>query len=809
MRKRYRRHLGKSLIAAAAVLAGVAVLSPRQAGADTTPPDSAPSAAALAAASTPSPTSAPAVAASCTPDENHHSIRLAVDQPTSGGQAFVDEQGHITVSGIVHKHATMDSVTDEAVTTSDFTLGPPPDGVAAWAVSWSTALRPPHLGSNQVCVRAERDPKRSAQILQSFTAVDNIPPSNVTGLAVSDITSTGALVSWDAATDNYGLAGYDVSVDGGTPHRTTVGTRSFTVTGLAPSSSHTVSVVAVDLSGNTSTAPATASFATTAPPPPPNGDLTITTEEGSAVVTWHPDPGTDSSYQMLLNGQPIDDFPLGQYCQDANGNPASPCTAQDTISYSLDPLDQGTAYDLQVHALGADGTQTRTISGSFTTAAASSLVSDDTRQADASQTSSCAAMGGDFYVAPSARASVPIPAGATQIFDGCYKASNDSCIRGFLPPSGNKVITCSDDVTTLLNNVAPAGKGPVISSLNDVAAASLKPAFQNGSTLIEPITWCAKDIQTCALLLAPAEETVEVTALASIAAVVAEFVVVTAVGIGVGILLSAILDILFPTPIAIGGVLEYPISPDTDFDTFTDWGEDNGKWYNSLKLYAEVVKTTKEVAAADGIPFAWNEQSDSQLKIAVDEACTAQQNASFFPAGCGTNFAVYVPGGVNYRFQPMNQTGAHIAAALGGNGGLPNPPSRSVWYFPARSVNGQAAQSAGFQRNWYNTPAFKPNACDNRVAGQTCDEFPFWSTDQAVNLSGMTADLKLTPTSEGRNQGNDISAFYGKCRVADKEKFIVLPVAPWIAAGGPSFGFRVTDDGASLCLAPTAPATTP
>lgn len=810
MLKWYRRHLGKGLIAAASVLAVIpcaVLVSPQAARADTAPPATS-SAAALAAASSPSPNSAPEVAASCTPDENHASIRLAVDEPASGGQASVDEQGNITVSGIVHKQATMDSVTDEVVTTSDFTLGPPPDGVAAWAASWSTTLRPPHLGSNQVCVRAERDPSRSAQILQSFTVVDNIPPSSVTGLAVSGITSTGAVVSWDAATDNYGLAGYDVSVDGGSPHRTTVGTRTFTVSGLAPSTSHTVSVVAVDLAGNTSTTPATASFATTAPPPPPNGNLQITAEEGSAVATWQPDPGTDASYEAFLNGQPIDDFPLGQYCQDAAGNPASPCTAQDTISYSIVPLDEGTSYDLQVEALAADGTQTRTISGSFTTTTTSLLVSDDTRQMDASQTSSCAAMGGDFYVAPSARASVPIPGGATQIFDGCYKAANDSCIRGFLPPSGNQVISCSDDVTTLLSNVAPAGKGPVISSLDDIAAASLKPALQRedaGSTLIEPITWCAEDDEACALLLAPAEETVGVSALAAAAAVVADFVVVTAVGIGVGIVLSAILDILFPTPIAIGGVLEYPISPDTDFGTFSDWGEDDGQWYNSLKLYAEVVKTTKEVAAEDGIPFTWDDQSDSRLKIAVDEACTAQQDATFFPAGCGTNFAVYVPGGVNYRFQPMNQTGAHIAAALGGNGGLPNPPSRSVWYYPARSIGGQAAISAGFQRNWYKTSAFKPNACDNQAAGQTCDEFPFWSTNQAVNLSGMTADLKLTPTAEGRNQGNDISAFYRECQVSDNEKFIVLPVAPWIAAGGPSFGFRVTDDGASLCLAPSVP----
>jgi hypothetical protein len=49
------------------------------------------------------------LAASCTPDENHASIRLAVDEPASGGQASVDEQGNITVSGIVHKQATTSS----------------------------------------------------------------------------------------------------------------------------------------------------------------------------------------------------------------------------------------------------------------------------------------------------------------------------------------------------------------------------------------------------------------------------------------------------------------------------------------------------------------------------------------------------------------------------------------------------------------------------------------------------------------------------------------------------------------------------
>src|SRR5687768_15098550 len=133
------------------------------------------------------------------PEENHASIRLQIDQPASGAQVAVNEQGRITIGGILHKHATMVDIWDRHVTSTDFTLGPPPDGVSAWASSWTTSIRPPNLGANQVCARAEREPKRRATVQRSFTVVDLIPPSNVPGLAISNITATGALVTWGAA----------------------------------------------------------------------------------------------------------------------------------------------------------------------------------------------------------------------------------------------------------------------------------------------------------------------------------------------------------------------------------------------------------------------------------------------------------------------------------------------------------------------------------------------------------------------------------------------------------------------------------
>jgi len=41
--------------------------------------------------------------------------------------------------------------------------------------------------------------------------------------------------------------------------------------------------------------------------------------------------------------------------------------------------------------------------------------------------------------------------------------------------------------------------------------------------------------------------------------------------------------------------------------------------------------------------------------------------------------------------------------------------------------------------------------------------------------------------------------------VDDDDGFMVLPLQAWVAANGPSFGFEVTEGGASLCLVPSLP----
>jgi hypothetical protein len=689
------------------------------------------------------------------------------------------------------------------VTTSAFTLGPPPEDVSAWASSWTARVRPPHLGSAQVCVRAEREPHRFARILRTVTVVDLIPPSAVPGLAVRAVTSTSAKVTWGDATDNYGLAGYEIRVDGGTAIRTTVDTHSYSITNMSPATDHTVSLVAVDLAGNRSTTPATVSFTT--PAVPPHNDVDIQPHEGYAIVSWHPDLDADVTYKSFLDGAALEDFPLDRYCQDANGNPASPCTEQDVISYPVPDLDESTLYAIQIQGVAANGSPSRELSGTFTTLTSPRVVPAATVALITSESSQCAGSGGSFYLSPNARGRAPVPAGSTQLFPGCYRVANSSCIDDFLPPSGNSVIKCADDITRLLYAAAPPGRGPVISSMEAVAQAIRAPALVP-TPVLEPITWCLES-PACITVVETAAEAVESVAIASTVEVVASFLVVAAEGIGLGIALFIILAILFPTDITIGSLFEYTsITPDTDFDTFDDWGGDHGDWYNSLKIYAEVIKTTKLLEQQDNIPIAWDIFKSQDLKATIDQACAAQRGHTYPPArGCDDDLVVYVPGGRNYRFEPMQETGKHIVDAM--TTGLATNPLRAQWFYPARSVNGSAATAAGHSRFWYDREAqFIPNACTGRVA-KTCDEFPFFATNQAVDLSGTVADLRPVPTTESLPQARDISGFYQQCDVDDGDHFIVLPVKPWVDAGGPSFGFRVNQGGASLCMPPRPPGT--
>ncbi len=79
---------------------------------------------------------------------------------------------------------------------------------------------------------------------------DTEAPSNPTNLLASNISASGATLTWNASTDNVGVDHYNVSIDGNVVGTST--TTSFNVAGLAELTSYNASVNAEDAAGNTS-----------------------------------------------------------------------------------------------------------------------------------------------------------------------------------------------------------------------------------------------------------------------------------------------------------------------------------------------------------------------------------------------------------------------------------------------------------------------------------------------------------------------------------------------------------------------------
>jgi hypothetical protein len=98
-------------------------------------------------------------------------------------------------------------------------------------------------------------------------------------------------LSWSAATDNVGVARYEVWQDNGYVTGLGSAARSYTATGLAAGVSHSYRVVAYDAAGNyansntvTAAATTTTTTTTTTPPPPPPPDPTSSPDPSSTAT---------------------------------------------------------------------------------------------------------------------------------------------------------------------------------------------------------------------------------------------------------------------------------------------------------------------------------------------------------------------------------------------------------------------------------------------------------------------------------------------------------------------------------------------
>jgi phosphatidylinositol-3-phosphatase len=121
---------------------------------------------------------------------------------------------------------------------------------------------------------------KSSLTASTSPCADSTPPSVPAGLTTTGRSDTTIAVAWTASTDNVGVAGYNVFLNGGKVGTTTATTYTFSA--LTCGTSYTIGVEAYDASGNVS-GRASLTAATSSCPPPPPGPCGTTT---SPPASW-------------------------------------------------------------------------------------------------------------------------------------------------------------------------------------------------------------------------------------------------------------------------------------------------------------------------------------------------------------------------------------------------------------------------------------------------------------------------------------------------------------------------------------------
>ncbi|MBB4808170.1 endonuclease I/chitodextrinase [Chryseobacterium defluvii] len=144
------------------------------------------------------------------------------------------------------------------------------------------------------------------------TTVDTQAPTTPTNLATNTPTSNSISLSWTASTDNIGVVGYNVYVNG-TLYTSVSGTTA-TVSGLAPLTTYNFYVIAKDAAGNLSSQSNTSPGTTLAGPVggscgtedfetiPANASNYTTRTWTNAGITW---TATDARTDQTINGRAI------------------------------------------------------------------------------------------------------------------------------------------------------------------------------------------------------------------------------------------------------------------------------------------------------------------------------------------------------------------------------------------------------------------------------------------------------------------------------------------------------------------------
>ncbi|WP_018752465.1 glycosyl hydrolase family 18 protein [Paenibacillus sanguinis] len=172
---------------------------------------------------------------------------------------------------------------------------------------------------------------------------DTTPPTTPTGVTVAGQTSTSITLTWQASSDDVGVAGYVVYRDGA--QAAAVNGTTATISGLTPSTTYSFTVVARDAAGNTSPASGAVSATTEAGTIP--GDTVPPTAPGNLSVT-----GKTSTTVSLSWEAATDNVGVAAY-EVYNGNQLAASVSD--LTATISGLTPSTSYTFTVVAKDAAG----------------------------------------------------------------------------------------------------------------------------------------------------------------------------------------------------------------------------------------------------------------------------------------------------------------------------------------------------------------------------------------------------------------------------------------------------------------------
>ncbi|MBL6447986.1 fibronectin type III domain-containing protein [Fulvivirga sp. 29W222] len=164
---------------------------------------------------------------------------------TSGGSTVASGSGYST------KGATITETFNVGAGAYTFTINDSyGDGICCSYGNGSYTLR--DASNNVIATGGSFGSSESVNYCTEGSGSDTQAPTAPGNLSASGVTQTSATVSWTASTDNVGVTGYDVYVNGSLNGSTT--STSSTITGLTASTTYTIAVRAKDAAGNESPA---------------------------------------------------------------------------------------------------------------------------------------------------------------------------------------------------------------------------------------------------------------------------------------------------------------------------------------------------------------------------------------------------------------------------------------------------------------------------------------------------------------------------------------------------------------------------